>query len=75
MTAEDQVKYVRTCTICEFTTSVAYAIEFGGGLNQSLSDRVAALIEPVRESRDWAWRVGNLLIFSRPLPNEFHETL
>lgn len=75
MTAEDQVKYERTCTICEFMTSVADAMEFGGRLNQSLSDRVAALIEPVRQARDWAWHVGNLLIFSRPLPNDFHETL
>ena len=50
-------------------------MEFGGGLNQNLSDRVEALIEPVREARDWTWHVGNLLIFSRPLPNGLHETL
>ena len=75
MTAEDQAKYVHTCTMCELMTNAACAMELSGGLNQSLSDRVEALIEPVREARDWTWHVGDLLLLSRPLPNGLHETL
>ena len=75
MTTNDRAKYVRTCTMCEFMTGVASAMEFSGGLNQNLSDRVENIIEPVREARDWMWRVGQLMAFSRPLPSGFHETL
>ena len=75
MTAEDQLKYVRICTMCEFMTNAASAMEFSGGLNQNLSDRMDELIEPVREARDWIWHVGQLMILSRPLPNGLHETL
>ena len=75
MTAEDQAKYVRTCTMCEFITNAASAMKFNGGLNQSLSDRMDEVIEPVREARDWIWHVGQLMILSRPLPNGLHETL
>ena len=75
MTAEDQAKYVRTCTMCEFMTSVASAMEMGGGLGQSLSDRVDEFIEPVREARDFVWHLGHLMTLSRPLPNSVHETL
>ena len=75
MTAEDQAKYVRACTMCELMTNTASAMEFSGKLNQSLSDRVDEFIEPVREARDWLWHVGQLMILSRPLPNGLHETL
>ena len=57
MTAEDRAKYVRTCTMCEFMTSLASAIQLSGGLNQSLSERMDELIEPVREARDWIWHL------------------
>ena len=75
MTAEDQAKYVRTCRMCEFMTSAASAMEIGGGLDQSLSDRMYEVIEPVREARDWLSLVGQLMFLSRPLPSAFHETL
>ena len=75
MTAEDQARYVRTCTMCEFMTYMASAMEHGGGLNQNLTSRVDAFIEPVREARDWMWHVGQLIILSRPLPSSLHETL
>ncbi len=75
MTAEDQARYVRTCTICELMTNAASAMEISGGLNQSLSDRMDEFIEPVLGARDWLWHVGQLMILSRPLPNGLQETL
>lgn len=75
MTAEDRAKYVRTCTMCEFMTSLASAIQLSGGLNQSLSERMDELIEPVREARDWIWHIGHMMVLSRPLPNGLHERL
>ena len=61
--------------MCEFMTNAASAMEFSGGLNQSLSDRMDEFIEPVREARDWLWHVGQLMILSQPLPNGLHDTL
>jgi hypothetical protein len=31
MTAEDRAKYVRACTMCDFMTNVACAMELSGG--------------------------------------------
>ena len=75
MTADDQAKYVRTCAMYEFMTCAASAVEFGGRLNQSLSDRMNEFIEPVREARDWLRHIGQLMILSRPLPNGLQDML
>lgn len=75
MTAEDRKKYVETCTICEFMTSVVSAMEISGGLNQDLSDRIEENIAPIRAARDLMRHAGSLMIQSRPLPNDFDETL
>jgi hypothetical protein len=75
MTAEDQSTYVRALTLCEFMTNVAYAMEFSGGLNEGLSDRMEKSVEKVREARDWMWDIGQMMTLSRPLPNGLHEAL
>ena len=66
---------VRTRTMCECMTNVVAAMEISGGLNQSLSDRMEEIIEPIRMARDLMWLAGQLMIHSRPLPNGFHEAL
>jgi len=54
---------------------VASAMEYSGGLNQSLRDRLEESIKPIREARDWMWDIGQMLILSRPLPSGLHEAL
>jgi hypothetical protein len=75
LTAEVRASYVRACTMCEFMTSVASAMELSGGLNESLSDRMDDFIEPVRRARDWMRQVGQLMVRSLPLPNRLREAL
>jgi hypothetical protein len=69
------VRYGVTCTLCEFVTGVAYAMEVSGGLDESLSDRMDELVEPVRSARDWLWHVGELMSQMRPLPSDFDHGL
>ena len=75
MTPEDQAKYGRVRTMCEFVTSVASVIEYSGALDEDLTTRMEKSLGPVREARDWMWRIGQLMAFSRPLPNGLHEGL
>ena len=75
MTAEDRAKYGQTRTLCEFMTNIAYAMETSGGLDQGLSDRMDAVVEPIRMARDWMWFSGQLMSQSKPLPSDFHQTL
>jgi len=75
MTAEDQATYGRARSMCEFMANVASVMEYSGGLNQSLRDRIEESARPIREARDWMWRIGQLMIGSGPLPNGLHEAL
>lgn len=75
MTPEDQAKYGRVRTMCEFVTSVASVMEDSGALDESLTARMETSLGPVREARDWMWHIGQLMAYSRPLPNGVHEGL
>ena len=75
LTGADRARYVRTCMMCEFMTSVASAAELSGGLNESLSDRMYDLIEPVRAARDWMQHIGRSMVRSEPLPSRVGEAL
>ncbi len=68
-------RYGATCTLCEFVTGLAYAMEASGGLNDGLSDRMDEVVEPVRSARDWLWHVGQLMSQTRTLPSDFDRNL
>ncbi len=68
---EHYARFGTTCTLCEFVTGVAYAMEVSGGLDDRLSDRMDELVAPVRSARDWLWHVGQLMSQTRPLPSDF----
>ena len=75
---DSQVTYTRfgtTCTLCEFVTGLAYAMEASGGLNDGMSDRMDELVAPVRNARDWLWHVGQLMSHMKPLPTDFENGL
>ena len=75
---EDQLIYTRygaTRTLCEFVTSVAYAMEASGGLDEALSDRMDEVVAPVRSARDWLWHVGQLMTQTKPMPSDFSRGL
>ena len=64
-------RFGATCTLCEFVTGLAYAMEASGGLDDGMSDRMDELVAPVRTARDWLWHVGQLMSQTRPLPSDF----
>lgn len=75
---DQQIVYTRfgsTCTLCEFVTGLAYAMEASGGLNDVMSDRMDELVAPVRTARDWLWHVGQLMTHMKPLPSDFDDGL
>jgi len=75
MSPDDKSAYVRALTLCEFMTNVAYAMEFSGGMDEGLSDRLEQSVEKVREARDWMWDIGQMMTRSRPMPHGLHEAL
>jgi hypothetical protein len=75
MTAEDQATYGKARSMCEFMANVAAVMEYNGGLDQSLRNRIEESVRPIREARDWMWRIGQLMIGSGPLPDGLHEAL
>lgn len=75
MTADDQSRYGRVRSMCEFMTNVASAMEYSGGLSQVLKGRLEESIKPVREAREWIWDIGQTMILSLPLPAGLHEAL
>ena len=70
-----QTRYGATCTLCEFVTELAYAMEASGGLDERMSDRMDELVAPVRNARDWLWHVGQLMSHMKPLPSDFDDGL
>ncbi|RBP08545.1 hypothetical protein DFR50_12527 [Roseiarcus fermentans] len=68
-------RYGAACTLCEFVTGLAYAMEASGGLDDVMSDRMDELVAPVRSARDWLWHVGQLMSHMRPLPSDFDDGL
>ncbi len=68
-------RYGATCTLCEFVTGLAYAMEASGGLNDGLSDRMDEVVAPVRTARDWLWHVGEQMSQTKPLPSDFDRGL
>ena len=68
-------RYGTARTLCEFVTSVAYAMEASGGLSDGLSDRMEEVVAPVRSARDWLLHVGQLMIQAKPLPCDFDRAL
>ena len=68
-------RYGSTCTLCEFVTGLAYAMEASGGLNDVMSDRMDEVVAPVRMARDWLWHVGQLMSHMKPLPSDFDDGL
>ncbi len=68
---EHYARFGATCTLCEFVTGLAYAMESSGGLDDGLSDRMDEVVAPVRSARDWLWHVGELMSQTRPLPTDF----
>ncbi len=68
---EYYARFGTTCTLCEFVTGLAYAMEASGGLDDGLSDRMDDLVAPVRTARDWLWHVGQLMSQTKPLPSDF----
>ena len=68
---EYYARFGATCTLCEFVTGLAYAMEASGGLDDGLSDRMDELVAPVRTARDWLWHVGDLMSHTKPLPSDF----
>jgi hypothetical protein len=71
----DKEKYRRTCTLIEFLAQIAGAMEIAGELNESLSDRVDELIDPIRKDRDWLRLAGSFMIGGSPLPDHFDDNL
>jgi hypothetical protein len=68
-------KYRRTCTLIEFLTQIAGAIEVAGELHENLSDRVDELIDPIRKDREWLRFAGSFIIRGDPLPEDFDGEL
>jgi hypothetical protein len=75
MNAEDQAKYCQARLMCEFMANMASVLEYSGGLNKGLRDRIEESVRPIREAQDWIWHIGQLIIGARPLPNGLHEAL
>ena len=75
MTPEDQARYGRLRTMCEFMTNVASAMQFSGGLSDVLRGRIEESIKPVREAREWIWDIGQLMALAGPPPAGFYEAL
>ena len=73
--ADDKEKYRRTCTLIEFLTQIAGAMEMAGELHESLSDRVDELIDPIRKDREWLRFAGSFIIRGHPLPGDFDDIL
>ena len=71
----DKEKYRRTCTLIEFLTQVAGAMEVAGELCESLSDRVDELIDPIRKDREWLRFAGHFMVRGNPLPDNFEHSL
>jgi len=68
-------RYGSACTLCEFVTGLAYAMEASGGLDDLMSDRMDEVVAPVRNARDWLWHVGQLMSHMKPLPSDFDDGL
>ena len=75
MNAEDKAKYGQARSMCEFMANMASVLEYSGGLNPGLRDRIEESVRPIREARDWIWHIGQLMVGSGPLPNGLHEAL
>src|SRR5208282_355850 len=73
--AHDREKYRRTCTLIEFLTQIAGAMEVAGELNERLSDRMDELIDPIRKDREWLRFAGSFIIRGSPLPGDFDDKL
>jgi hypothetical protein len=71
----DKEKYRRACSLTEFLTQTAGAMEVAGELHESLSDRVYELIDPIRKDRDWLRFAGSFMIRGGPLPDHFDDNL
>jgi hypothetical protein len=71
----NQKKYGRTCTLIEFLTHVACAMEIAGELHENLSDRVDELIDPIRKDRDWLQLAGSYIVRGGALPDDFDGQL
>ena len=71
----DKEKYRRTCTLIEFLTQTAGAMEVAGELYERLSDRVDELIDPIRKDREWLRFAGSFIVRSGPLPDDFDDKL
>src|SRR5664279_3975860 len=71
----NQQKYGRTCTLIEFLTHVACAMEIAGELHENLSDRVDELIDPIRKDREWLQLAGNFIVRGGGLPDDFDGQL
>jgi hypothetical protein len=73
--SHDKEKYRRTCTLIEFLTQIAGAMEIAGELHESLSDRVDELIDPIRKDREWLRFAGSFIVRGGPLPEDFGDVL
>jgi len=73
--ADNQQKYGRTCSLIEFLTHVASAMEIAGELHENLSDRVDELIDPIRKDREWLKLAGSLIVRGVALPDDFDGQL
>ncbi len=71
----NQKKYGRTCTLIEFLTHVACAMEIAGELRENLSDRVDELIDPIRKDREWLQLAGSVIVRGGALPDDFDGRL
>ena len=72
---QNKQKYGRTCTLIEFLTQIAGAIEIAGELHENLSDRVDELIDPIRKDREWLRFAGSFMVRGGPLPEDFDGKL
>jgi hypothetical protein len=70
-----RAKYRRACTLIEFLTQIAGAMEVAGELHESLSDRVDALIDPIRKDREWLRFDGSFIVRGGTLPDDFDDKL
>jgi hypothetical protein len=71
----DKERYRRTCTLIEFLSQIAGAMEIAGELHESLSDRVDELIDPIRKDREWLRFAGGFIVRGGPLPHDFDDYL
>lgn len=73
--AHDKERYRRACTLIEFMTQIAGAMEVAGELRESLSDRIDELIDLIRKDREWLRFAGSFMIRGCPLPDDFDNKL